>query len=136
MKPEVPPSSDPLLRLLNEWEVRPELAPGFEQRLQRRIAAASAAGWRDRLRRWAAATSPQLRWSGATAVMALLLATGVLLYRGNLTAVAPVPAVYQTAQVDPVMRDLQTLANDGDLLDHLDFLSQPAATPKSTQERD
>ncbi|HUX67931.1 MAG TPA: hypothetical protein VMV31_10645 [Terriglobales bacterium] len=132
MKPQIPPPSDPLLRLLDEWQPRPQLDPGFDRRLQRRLQAAAAAppAWR----RWLADLSPQLRWASAAVTLALLLTLGLFVFRG--AAPAPPPAPYQTAQVDPVMRDLQTLANDGDLLDHLDFLSAPNSRSTRLQDRD
>ena len=136
MKREIPPDSDPLMQVLEEWQPRPELSPGFEQRLERRIqAAAAAAGQGARWRRWLAEVSPQLRWASAAVTMALLLTLGVFVYRGS-NAEPAVPEAYQTAQVDPVMRDLQTLTNDGDLLEHLDFLSRPMSNPSKIQDRD
>ncbi|HVA63388.1 MAG TPA: hypothetical protein VNF74_06670 [Terriglobales bacterium] len=134
MKREIPPDSDPLMQLLEEWQPQPELSPSFEQRLERRIQDA-AAGPGARWRRWRAEVSPQLRWASAAVTMALLLTLGVFVYRGS-NAEPPAPAAYQTAQVDPVMRDLQTLTNDGDLLEHLDFLSVPMSSTSKIQDRD
>ena len=144
------PASEELSRLLDAWQPAPELAPGFEARLRSRLAAAeSAPRW------WQIAP---LRWAGAMAVLVLLAGAGLLFSREGRRAAAPTPAavaaapesapaaaaVPQVAQNAPpaasgdaITRDLQALNSDQDLLNHLDFLSAPAAAAQPAPlERD
>ncbi|MGH9483240.1 MAG: hypothetical protein ACRD1L_14225 [Terriglobales bacterium] len=143
MKPDpLPPPSDPqfdqLSRCLDEWQEQPELSPSFDQRLRRRIAAQGApalAGWR----RWMPLLGTRLPLPGALATLALVVTVSVFIVWGN-NRPAPVAATpsFQTAQMDAVVRDLQTFERDGDLLDNLDFLSAPASTiaPRVKDRRD
>jgi|GEM_PF-3774699 len=121
MKPnESPQDLENLLSLLDEWRDRPEPSLGFEARLHRRIAAAEAPAPRRRF-------SLKLAWAApAAATFAVLLALGLFLFNGSSPDRSAAPARVQVAQVtDPMMRDLQVLGRDHDLLDHLDFLSAP-----------
>ncbi|MGH9519180.1 MAG: hypothetical protein ACRD2D_06000 [Terriglobales bacterium] len=144
MKREIPPQHDPLLSLLDEWEVQPEPSPAFAQRLQARIREHESrrqnalAGWWVAWRRGLIPGMPSLGMVAAAAVLVLVVAVGALVQLGP----SPSPAnqrtaVVQMAQVDPMVRDLQTLDRDGELLDHLDFLSapQPAAVSPRVQDR-
>lgn len=114
-------------QLLEDWKLAPGFGHGFDARLERRLQelrqqAAGGAGWRPAL--W----QPALHWlrplgaplAGAAVALALLLTTGTL-FRGT-------PAAPATAQVqaDPLMRDLQVLDRDGDLLANFDFLNAQA----------
>lgn len=139
MKPDqLPPQSDPLMRLLDTWQEQPELSAGFDQRLGRRIAAAEAAP-RPFWQRWLPSLEPRLAWSGAVATIVAVVAVSVfLVYGNNRSEPASATPSFQTAQMDGVVRDLQTLQRDGDLLDNLDFLSapSPAAAPKIQDRRD
>ncbi len=127
MKPQIPPHSDPLMKLLDEWQPQPEISATFDQQLHRRIAMAQSA--------------PQAsRWSGwlrAAMATMLLLIVGALLYFAPGRQARRNDAATQSAQLDPMVRDLQTLARDGDLLEHLDFLSATSNGQNSApQERD
>lgn len=142
MKREIPPNSDALMQLLDEWEVQTEPRAGFEQRLQARLREAEAqnkfAGWWMAWRRNMLPGWPSLGMVAAAAAVILVVAVGMLVQQGPWS---PAPsrqvAVVQMAQVDPMVRDLQALDRDGELLDHLDFLSapQPAATGQRVQDR-
>ncbi|MGH9392595.1 MAG: hypothetical protein ACRD1E_00355 [Terriglobales bacterium] len=123
---------EPLLDLLEEWGEHPEPSSDFDSRLARRIAQAAAEPrqrWRDLL----SLRPPRLLWAPAAASLALLVCLGLFLYLGaNPDQPNPAQAL-QLAQVnfnsDPMMRDLQVLSRDHDLLDHLDFLSVPVTDP-------
>jgi len=116
------------MKLLDEWQPQPELSANFDQHLHRRIAAAQAA---PPARRWSA-------WLQAAMATTLLLIVGAMLYFAPGRQAPRNDNATQSAQLDPMVRDLQTLARDGDLLDHLDFLSTSSATSQSPtpQERD
>lgn len=116
---EPPKDLENLLSLLDEWRERPEPALGFEARLHRRIADAHAPARRGRF-------TLKFVWAPVAATFALLLGLGLFLYNGSSPVRPAAPARVQVAQtVDPMMRDLQVLSRDHDLLDHLDFLSVP-----------
>jgi hypothetical protein len=135
------PEADALARLLDAWQPAPELSPGFNARLRRRIEAAEAAP----ARQWA---FPQFRWAGAMAMLALLVGIGLFFARDGRPAPSPATAVtVQAPQMaqndlpapsgDALTRDLQTLNRDQDLLNHLDFLAAPASpAAPAPQERD
>lgn len=142
MKREIPPNADPLLRLLDEWEVQTEPRAGFEQRLQARLREAESqsnlAGWWRAWRLHLLHGWPTMGMVAAAAAVILVVATGIFVQQGSESNPSqPQTAVVQMAQVDPMVRDLQALDRDGELLDHLDFLSapQPAAVSPRVQDR-
>lgn len=141
MKPELPPASDPLLQLLDEWQVQAEPSSGFEQALRQRIAMAEARRG-GRVRRmwegWLEALTPSLPVAAAAAALILVVAASLFLHVGQAPQPAAAPRVQMAAVSDPVVQDLQALDRDGDLIDHLDFLSAPApaSTAPRVQDRD
>jgi len=141
------PLPDPELRqLLGVWHVEPEPAADFTQRLHQRIAVEEA---RRAARPWLRLTAwagwQPYRAAAALATLVLVIAAGALLYwnpGGSASATvagvaAPTVQTAQVAQIDPLMRDLQAMDRDGELLEHLDFLSAPAApAPAHLQDQD
>jgi hypothetical protein len=113
MKPDPTRDFDALSALLEEWQPRPEPSTGFDMALRRKILAAQPAprwGWR--------------LWAAPAVAAALLATIGLFLFTGgnnNPVASHPVAVV----RVDPVVRDLQTMNQDAELLENLDFLSEP-----------
>lgn len=142
MKREIHSNSDPLLRLLDEWEVQTEPRAGFEQRLQARLREAETqnklAGWWTAWRQHMIHGWPTMGMVAAAAAVILVVAVGVFVQQGpGSNPFKPQVATVQMAQVDPMVRDLQALDRDGELLDHLDFLSapQPAVASPRVQDR-
>ena len=121
-----------LLELLGEWTPRQEVSPEFEVRLYQRIReheASHPVGRRfrwllpDRMPKWMHST----QWSLAGAVLALILICAGVLYHNNQPPAQPMLPIAQVAKSDPVVRDLQVLDQDSDLLENFDFLSATAA---------
>ncbi len=117
-----------LLELLGEWAPRHEVSPEFEARLYQRIReheASHPAGRRFRglLPEWMHST----QWSLASAVLALMLICAGVLYHNNQPSAQPTLPIAQVAKSDPVVRDLQVLDQDSDLLENFDFLSASSA---------
>lgn len=144
MNREIPPTNDPLLRLLDEWKVQPEPSAAFAPRLQARLReqesqrASKLTNWWMAWRRGMLSGMPSLGLVAAAAALILVVAVGTLVQmQPDSNPVAPRATVVQLAQVDPMVRDLQTLDRDGELLDHLDFLSapQPATVSPRVQDR-
>lgn len=136
-----------LLSLLDEWKLPVGFDAGFDERLESRLfelRRQELAGT-PRLLAWRHGRETMVRWlwplraplAGAAVAAALLLSSGIL-FRGGVNR-APAAPVVATAQPDPLVRDLQALDRDGDLLANFDFLSAqttpaPAATPHSEQD--
>jgi hypothetical protein len=117
-----------LLELLDEWTPRQEVPPGFETRLYQRIRAQEAQPARIRFR-WSLPEWMQHsgQWSLAGAVLSLILICMGVLYQTNRPQPQPTLPIAQVAKSDPVVRDLQVLDQDSDLLENFDFLSASAA---------
>lgn len=137
MKPPVPdPGPDRLMQVLDEWQPTPELSPDFGLRLRRRILAAPAP-----LPWWSVI---RLQWVAVAVLLVLIAGVGWYAHLRDTPAAAPAtsavieaemiaqpgPDSQAGAQLDPVMRDLQMLNRDGDLIEHLDFLSAGTGTTR------
>lgn len=114
-----------LLNLMDEWSPRQEIAPDFEARLYQRIRAHEAALGRRRGWWFLPEGMPSIRWSLVGAVLSLVLICGGVLYHVNQPrpqSPSPLP-IAQVAKSDPVVRDLQVLDQDSDMLENFDLLN-------------
>lgn len=116
-----------LLELLHEWTPRQEISPEFEARLHQRIREHEASLAGRRLRWTLPAWMHSVQWSLAGAVLSLVLICAGVLYHTNQSRPQPTLPITQVAKSDPVVRDLQVLDQDSDLLENFDFLSASAA---------
>lgn len=121
-----------LLELMDEWTPSQEIAPGFELRLYQRIreheASSRAGRFRWMLPAGLLSALRSTQWSLAGAVLSLVLVCVGVLYQTNHSQPQPTLPVAQVAKSDPVVRDLQVLDQDSDLLENFDFLNGTTAS--------
>jgi len=117
-----------LLELLEEWTPQQEVSPEFEARLHQRIREHEASHPARRRFRWPLpAWMHSMQWSLAGAVLSLVLICAGVLYHNNQPQPKPTLPIAQVAKSDPVVRDLQVLDQDSDLLENFDFISGSSA---------
>lgn len=116
MNPESQHDNRALDQLLATWQPEPQVTAGFEQRLEHRVRRAR------HLR--------VVRQRVAAVLCALVLvATGawlVLNGTGSGSGSGSQASV-QVANSDPMVQDLKAMSLEGDLLQHMDFLSAQTA---------
>lgn len=132
-----------LLQVLDAWQLDPGFGAGFEERLEKRILnlQRERPDWRSALGAWHTGAARWLRplyapLAGAAVAAALLLTAGSLFRTPS--APTPPPTV-ASAQPDTLVRDLQALDRDSDLLANFDFLNASGGAntvPLSHSEKD
>lgn len=127
-----------LLQVMEEWAPRSDVPADFETRLYQRIREAEAQPawrrwWSFPAAFWTAWTRPpRLALAGALFSLLLLVSASVL-YRAARPQPKPPLPVTQVAKSDPVVRDLQVLDQDSDMLENFDFLNGSSRTDTQTQ---
>ena len=125
-----------LHQLLNSWQPELELSPEFDLVLARRIRVAEdrGTGWLAAARRWLAAP---VGWNASMSLASIgllgMLGVAVLMHPARDARPAGGPA---TAQAGTVVRDLQVLDRDRDLIENFDLLSQETAPEPATRSEE